>query len=148
MKELEVLNEYVSLDIVERMKATHFAFCYRSKVLYLIDLEFGYKLINKSAVAYSFRKLVFLAFLKLVPFWLFKVIKMGCYVKADLDSRIQEEVESLDGDYWNLFVGSYDAKQKMVFQVYNRENKTTSYIKVGVASSDREMLSEIDFFDK
>ena len=54
--------------------------------------------------------------LKYLPFAVLKNIKLGYYVRVELSPVIKNEVQRLNSDAWNMIVGTYDEKQKLVLQ--------------------------------
>ena len=89
--------------------------------------------------------------LNILPFSLLKAGNLGYYAEVDfcheisdyIDRIIQKEYK-LESYQWNMIVGTYDEKQKIVVQCFNQDYPNI-FFKIGNENSAKEMTAEIDF---
>lgn len=147
MSDSNILQQAVKIEKVNRKKATHFVLCNGDKIRYLIALKGGKKRLSKNISAYSGKLGLLMRLLNYIPFSLLKTVKMGYFVKADLHSAIQGEVIKVHSQTWNMIVGTYDEKQKLVLQCFSKNKPLASFLKIGNQATETEMMSEIDFLE-
>lgn len=136
-----------ALEIAEAPSkdATHFAITNGGEIRYLIDLNHksSRRRLAKNISAYSSKLSLLLRLLIALPYRVFALLHIGKYVKVAPEQQIMEVLNELKLDCWNVIVGSYVDKQKIVLQAFCSEgNDKSVYIKVGGKSSDCEMQTE------
>lgn len=149
MKGSGILQQAVKINKVKNKKnATHFALINSDSIRYLIAKDNGKRHLCSTITAYSKKLALLMKLLSYVPFFILKWGKIGYYVQAELDSIIFEEYKYLECDAWNLLVGTYDEKQKLVIQCYKMNSEHSTYIKIGNENSEKQMVNEIRFLKK
>ncbi len=143
-----ILQQAVKIKKVNRKQATHFALCNGDKIRYLIAMKGEKKRLSDNISTYSGKLGLLMKLLKYLPFTALKNIKLGYYVRAELSPVIKDEVRRLNSDAWNMIVGTYDEKQKLVLQCYRKDKPLADFIKVGNKATEKEMLAEIEFLNE
>lgn len=146
MKTSGILQDALTIHSSRMGDATHFALHVRGKLRYLVALQGGKKELSRNNAAYNGILVLFLKLLPLMPFWLIKRLGVGHYVRVDLHAEIAEVLTSLGLSYWNLLIGTYDGKQKLVFQCF--DDSQCVYVKVGNQATQRQMRAEMLFLEK
>lgn len=141
----EIIDQVLRLDKVSRGKATHFVVCNGEKIRYLIDVRDGKKMLCKNLSIYSIKLFILVQLLKIMPLAILEVAGLGCFVNCKIDSKVYNPIMRLNPDGWNLIVGTYDIKQKIVFQCYYRNKSRPIYVKIGNSNTKKEMSTEISF---
>lgn len=149
-----ILDDVIKIKATTRNNATHFALYNSGKIRYLIALEGGKKRLATNLSSYSKKLLILVKMLNIVPFFLLRVGKLGDFVEVELHDEISDYIYTtvqkfydMEKYRWNMIAGTYDNKQKLVIQCFY-QNKPVIYFKVGNQSSDKEMVSEINFLKK
>ena len=145
MSDSGILQQAVKIEKVNRKQATHFALCNGNKIRYLIALDGGKKRLSKNIATYSGKLSVLMKLLAYIPFSLLKAGKMGYFVRVSLHTAIQEEVQRINCEAWNMIVGTYDEKQKLVLQCFNKKKLFASFVKIGNEATEKEMRGEMEF---
>lgn len=148
MSDSGILQQVVKIEKVNRKQATHFALCNGAKIRYLITIEDGKRRLSKNISTYSGKLGVLMKLLVYIPFSLLKVGKMGYYVRARLHPMVQEEVLRINCEAWNMIIGTYDEKQKLVLQCFDKKKLYASFVKIGNKATENEMRAEIEFLKK
>ena len=135
--------------------ASHFAIKKGGKLRYLIDLKnqrLGIEKISKNLSAYSKKLDVLTRLIRIVPLRVLNLLEIGEFVICEIDPQILGEINSVwkkaqlkGGEIpsWNIIVGSYVEKQKIVFQCFSTESSIDMFVKVGGERSNNEMDNEI-----
>lgn len=148
MSDSGILQQAVKIKRVNRKQATHFALCNGDKIRYLIAMKGGKKRLSGNILTYSGKLGLLMKLLKYLPFAALKNIKLGYYVRAELRPVIKDEVRRLNSDAWNMIVGTYDEKQKLVLQCYRKDKLLADFVKIGNKATEKEMLAEIEFLNE
>jgi hypothetical protein len=138
----------VEIERVDKTHASHFALCNDDRIRYLIAFEGGKKRLSGNIATYSSKLGLLMKLLTYLPFSMLNTMKLGYYVKSTLHPTIESEVQKLRPDAWNMIVGTYDEKQKLVLQCYWKNKQLATFIKVGNEATEKEMLAEIDFLKR
>ena len=147
MKDSGILQQAVEIEKVKRKQASHFALCNGGRIRYLIAIDGGRKRLSDNISTYSNKLGLLMKLLRYLPFAFLKKIKLGYYVNVTLHPAIEEEVQQCHPDAWNMIVGTYDEKQKLVLQCYSRNNPLSTFVKIGNRATEKEMRAEIDFLN-
>lgn len=110
---------------------------------YLISLHGGTARLTRSLVPYGGKLALLMKLLRLLPFRLLKAARMGYFTKASLHPVLSSMVP--EGSEWNMLVGTYWPKQKLVLQCFRKEEALCAFVKIGNAASAKEMHTEMDF---
>lgn len=140
-----ILKQALKIQNVDRKCATHFALYNGDQIRYLIAINDGKKRLSNNISAYSSKLGLLMKLLRYLPFILLKEIRIGCYVRVTLHPEIQKEVNHLNLDKWNVIVGTYDEKQKLVLQCYSHNSPFSTFMKIGNDATEKEMLAEMNF---
>lgn len=151
MDNSSILDNTIHITNAKRSKATHFALCNQGKIRYLITRKKGLNRLRRSLSCYSYKLAALIRLLDSIPYGTWPWIRLGHFVKAELSDELKIAMEDVTkqrfgtSDYkWNVIVGTYDDKQKLVFQCF-AEGKPSLYVKVGLLNTDRELRAEMDF---
>lgn len=141
-----IMLQVMHTEKANKSNASHFALCNGGQIRYLIALDKeGKKRLSGNIAAYSGKLSLLMKLMQFIPFSILKASGMGYFVCTKLDSQVQSAVDKLSADAWNVIVGTYDEKQKVVLQCYQHGRLLSDFIKVGNSSTDYEMKAEIEF---
>lgn len=139
MLKSEIIDQTVSVEEVPVANATHFAILNGKKIRYLVDLCIGRKYLSQNFIAYSNKLQILMSLLPILPLSLLCKLKLGVYVKAELNPVVRTYCS---GQNWNMLVGTYDAKQKVIVQDILQESGCVRYVKVGNQNTKAELAVE------
>lgn len=146
MSESGIMQQVMNIEKTNKAKASHFALCNGGHIRYLIALDRGSKKrLSKNIAAYSGRLDLLMKLMRVIPFSVLKTVGMGYFVRVELALSVQTTIDKLVADAWNMIVGTYDEKQKVVLQCYRHGEALSDFVKVGNSATDKEMKAEIDF---
>ena len=147
MLESEILNSTIKYTRVNSKKATHFAICKRNKIRYFISLKDGKRRLADNLSSYSNKLNILMKMIRFIPFRLLELLKIGYFIEATFCDEVGHFIKntSCDNVYWNVIVGTYDDKQKIVVQLWDMNNGFNKYYKIGNKSTNKEMLAEMNF---
>lgn len=143
-----ILESSIEYKQTSKKSATHFVLCNRDKIRYFISLEGGKKRLAENISSYSKKLFILLKIIRFIPFKLMELLRLGYFTDAKLDDEISKFIDNKNRNYWNVIVGTYDDKQKIVIQLWNNKRTCSTYYKVGNIYSNKEMLTEIDFLNE
>lgn len=147
MNDSSIISQVVKIEKSGRKTATHFVLFNGTQMRYLIDLHGGKIRLSQNLSPYS-RKLAFLMrFMIFLPFSLLCCIKLGYFIKAELHAEVEKCRKNTNKKYWNMIIGTYDEKQKLVIQCFN-DTDPAVFIKIGNEATQEEMNAEICFLKK
>ena len=86
-------------------------------------------------------------FINIIPFPILNQMKLGYFVKAELNKEVETCRQNTQKKHWNMIVGTYDEKQKIVLQCFNA-SENADFIKIGNAATEKEMNAEISFLQQ
>ncbi|MGN0395677.1 MAG: hypothetical protein ACI4EF_09945 [Coprococcus sp.] len=144
MQDSEILSQVVKIVKTDRKTATHFALCNGSLLRYLVDMNGGKKRLSKNISPYSRKLGLLMRFLEMLPFSVLAQLGFGYFVEAALHDEVEEYRQNTQKQHWNMIVGTYDEKQKVVLQCFD-QGEYSVYIKVGNAATEKELNAEISF---
>ena len=147
MQDSNIVSQVVKIENTDRKTATHFVLCNGSHLRYLIDLNGGAKRLSKNISTYSKKLSLLMYFIDIIPFSLLNSMNFGYFVKAELNSEVETCRKNTHKKYWNMIVGTYDEKQKIVLQCFNI-SESADFIKIGNAATEKEMNAEISFLQQ
>lgn len=139
-----ILSQVMEIHKTNRKAATHFALCNGSQLRYLIDVNGGEKKLSGNLSTYSRKLCLLMHMINFVPLVFFEKTGLGYFVNARLHPEVEECRKNIQKPHWNVIIGTYDKKQKVVLQCFDRDGEAV-FIKVGNASTEEEMNAEISF---
>lgn len=142
-----ILSQVVKIEKTNMKASTHFALCNGSELRYLIDLNGGKKRLSKTISTYSKKLRLLMRLIDIVPLSLFKLLGLGSFVKTVLHPEVDECRKNIQKKYWNMIIGTYDEKQKVVLQCFD-DVGAADFVKVGNIATEDEMNAEISFLRK
>lgn len=149
-----ILEMALNIKKTKKKDATHFVLCNDGRIRYLIALKGGKKRLISNISSYSEKLSILMKLLNIIPFKLLSIINMGYFATIKFDDEIEKyykkvtnEIFEDNNSHWNMIVGTYDNKQKLVVQSFI-DNKKAIYFKIGNENSNKEMISEINFLSK
>lgn len=86
-------------------------------------------------------------FINIIPFPILNRMKLGYFAKVELNKEVEACRQNVQKKHWNMIVGTYDEKQKIVLQCFNT-SKNADFIKIGNAATEKEMNAEISFLQQ
>lgn len=143
------------LTCTEKKDGNYLAIYNSGKLRYLINIEKGISFLSKQKLsgniaAYSSKLSLLMKLLKWIPTKLLVATGIGKKVSLEIDCEVEKAVQEISKEnynkskiYYNIIVGSYVEKQKMVLQCfYSDESKPTVYLKIGDIHSEKELIAE------
>lgn len=143
-----ILKQTMNIKRVSKKEATHFAVCNGDKLRYLIAIYGGKQQLSRNFAAYSIKLGLLTELINYIPLSVLETAGVGYYSCVKLHPEIEEQYQKLNVDSWNLLVGTYDLKQKIVMQCYRKGEHFAKYIKIGNGVTEHEMRAEIEFLRK
>lgn len=147
MQDSNIVSQVMKIENTNRKTATHFALCNGSRLRYLIDLDGGAKKLSENISTYSKKLSLLMQFINIIPFPILNWMKLRYFVKAELNNEVETCRKNTQKKHWNMIVGTYDEKQKIVLQCFNT-SENADFIKIGNAATEKEMNTEISFLQK
>lgn len=144
MEDSGILQEVIKIKKVNKANASHFALCNGDKVRYFIDLNSGKERLSSNISTYSGKLKLVMKMLKIFPLEIFQIFHLGYFANVKLEKNVESKRKKTKTKYWNVIVGTYDSKQKLVLQCFN-EGGPAFFIKVGNSATDCEMRAEIKY---
>lgn len=86
-------------------------------------------------------------FINIIPFPILNRMKLGYFAKVELNKEVEACRQNAQKKHWNMIVGTYDEKQKIVLQCFNT-SENADFIKIGNAATEKEMNAEISFLQQ
>ena len=146
------------LVCTEEKNGEYLAIYNGGKLRYLINIKKGNAFFAKQKLcaniaAYSSKLSLLIKFLKWIPTKLLVKTGIAKRVSIKIDSEVSRALEEISREkygkrkiYFNVIVGSYVEKQKIVLQCFCPEQKeTTVYLKVGDERTDAELVAETTY---
>lgn len=147
MQDSNIVSQVVKIENASRKTATHFALSNGTYLRYLIDLNSGAKRLSENISTYSKKLGLLMQFINIIPFSILTNIKLGYFVKAELNTEVERCRRNIKKKHWNMIIGTYDEKQKIVLQCFN-DLENADFIKIGNAATEKEMNAEISFLQQ
>lgn len=144
MSDSGILLQTTDIKKTNKKAATHFALCNGSQLRYLIDLDGGKKKLSENIAAYSKKLGLLMYMINFLPLSLLEKTGIGYFARIRLHPEIEECRRNTKKPHWNMIVGTYDEKQKVVLQCFDNEGES-EFIKVGNSATEEEMNVEISF---
>lgn len=140
-----IINEALVIQPCAATKATHFVICNGNRLRYLIA-EGGERPLVRSAVSYGGKAALLLKLLSYIPKRVLSWVRLGYPATVDVHPAVRAVIPP--GYRWNVLVGTYGEKQKLVFQCFDDEHPECLFVKVGNKATEREMRAEMTFLGK
>lgn len=147
MQDSNIVSQVAKIENASRKTATHFALSNGTYLRYLIDLNSGAKRLSENISTYSKKLGLLMQFINIIPFSILTNIKLGYFVKAELNTEVERCRRNIKKKHWNMIIGTYDEKQKIVLQCFN-DLENADFIKIGNAATEKEMNAEISFLQQ
>ena len=147
MSDSGILSQAIQIHKTNKKNATHFALSNGNRLRYLIDLSGGKERLSRNISTYSKKLNLLMKLINFIPFSLLKKGKLGYFVNAKLHPVIEECRRSTNKSNWNMIIGTYDEKQKLVLQCFNHTGEAV-FVKIGNSATDTEMNTEIRFLSE
>lgn len=148
------IDSVIYQNKVKRKDATHFAITNNGKVRYYVAInKRGKKVLSANLSSYSKKLEMLMKLLVTIPFALLKIIGLGYYVTLTITNEVEVYIRDTakryfksDNAVYNVIVGNYVDKQKIVFQCFVSQDKVI-YFKVGGKNSASEMQAEMGYLE-
>lgn len=145
MKSSIILEETIEYKQTTKKNATHFIICKTNKPRYFIDINNGKEKMVKSLSIYSLKLKLLTYMIKHISFTIMEKMNIGYFCSAYLCDEVNNFIkDKFNPKGWNVIVGTYDHKQKIVIQLWDDKNKT-NYCKIGNNNTNNEMITEINY---
>lgn len=139
-----IMEEAMQLRRCPAARATHFVLCKGSKLRYLIELRRGHIPLRRAIASYGGKLGLLVRLLRFIPYRLLSKTGLGYFAEVQLHPAVEEMVPR--GFTWNVLIGTYSNRQKLVFQCFGENlSAPSAYIKVGNSRSEVQMQTEISF---
>lgn len=146
------------LKEIQNAEPTHLAICNGDKVRYYLDLSSRVKWKSRKRLCtnistYSLKLRLCMAAMRCAPVCMLKMAHVGRVTHLTLDPEVQEMISQIGLQRWpgketyfNVIVGSYVEKQKIVLQCFCDDDTLPAvYVKIGGENSHTEMENETDY---
>lgn len=143
MSESGILQQALTCTRCAAGEATHFALCNGGQVRFYISLNGGAARLARNVAAYGGKLQWLMRLLPVLPWRLLQAAHLGYFVRAELHPAVQELVPQ--GAAWNMLVGTYDERQKLVLQCFRPADALCTFIKIGNTASAPQMEAETDY---
>lgn len=140
-----IIDETMRLLPCEAGEADHFVICKGDRLRYIIAMG-GETPLVRCVVSYGGKAALLLKLLAYLPKCLLRLAKIGFWAKIQLHETILAALPQ--GSRWNVLVGTYCEKQKLVFQCFEHIHGESIFVKVGNKASEHEMQAEMNFLQK
>ena len=140
-----ILSQALQAEVSPASEASHFALMQRGRLRYLIALRGGASRLASTLTPYSSKIRLLKVLLRIAPLRLLAKLGLGCFVRARLHPSLEEMLP--EGCRWNMLVGTYWAKQKLVLQCFRPGEELCSFLKVGNEACATDMETEISFLE-
>lgn len=144
MADSGILLQVIKVEKVSKNNASHFALFNGSQLRYLIDLNGGKKKLSGNISTYSMKLGLLMKWIYFFPLSYLEKAKLGYFVNVKLHPYIEECRKNTGKINWNMIIGTYDEKQKLVLQCFNKEEEAV-FVKVGNSATEVEMRTEYSF---
>lgn len=141
-----ILDDVLKLHRCMPAQADHFVLCNGKHVRYLISLRGGTKHLVRSVASYGGKLAMLLRLLPYVPFRLLQAAHIGYYAQAELCAPVARQLPNTAE--WNMLVGTYDEKQKLVVQAFSADEAGCIFVKIGNAATEVQMTAEMRFLQE
>lgn len=141
-----ILSQVVNIEPCAPSCATHFALCNASRLRYLIATNGGCRPLTRSVASYGGKLTVLLRLLPILPFRLLAAAHLGFFAKVSLHPAAQAVLPQKMG--WNMLIGTYDTKQKLVIQAFPQNDGNCLFIKIGNEATEEQMTAEMRFLQE
>lgn len=148
MKDSVIIKQAVEIEPVAKKDATHLALCDKNRIRYLIAVNDGKKRLSNNISTYSKKLRLLMWYLEYLPLSALALCKLGYFVKASLHPAIKDIFYKTDSSAWNMIAGTYNEKQKLVFQCFSSNQTSATYIKAGNEYTNEEMINEINYLNE
>lgn len=102
---------------------------------------------SENISTYSKKLSLLMQFINIIPLPILNRMKLGYFVKAELNKEVETCRQNTQKKHWNMIVGTYDEKQKIVLQCFN-SSECADFIKIGNTATEKEMDAEISFLQQ
>lgn len=142
-----IMEEAMCLHRCSAAQATHFVLCKGAKLRYLIELRRGAQPLRRAIASYGGKLDLLLCLLHVIPYRFLAKAGLGYFAEVQLHPAVAEMVPK--GSAWNVLVGTYSDRQKLVFQCFGKDTAAPcTYVKVGNKRSETQMHTEIAFLQE
>lgn len=141
-----ILAQVVDIQPCAPSCATHFALCNGRRLRYLIALRGGCRPLTRSVASYGGKLALLMRMLPLLPYRLMAAAHLGFFARTALHPAVQSLLPQDRG--WNLLVGTYDAKQKLVVQAFSADGADCLFAKIGNEATEAQMKAEMRFLQQ
>ena len=139
-----ILEQALKIEKTEKKDSSHFVLCNGDKIRYIIAPD-GKKRLSQNISTYSGKLGLLMKYLNYIPFCMLEKAGMGYFAKIELHPEIEKAYTQTGKSAWNMIVGTYDEKQKLVMQCFGENSEEAVFIKIGNSATENEMNTEMDF---
>ncbi len=145
-----IIEQVIEFEAANQKSASHIAVYHGKQLRYLIATgDEGKSKLSGNIAAYSLRLASLMKLIEHLPSGALKLcgFSRGIFrpVNVKLNSSVQKSMEQIPHCAWNLIVGTYDKKQKLIFQCFNNDDRPDTFFKLGNSATAAELHIEIDF---
>lgn len=141
-----ILSQVAEIEPCAPSCATHFALCNGRRLRYLISTDGGCRPLVRSVASYGGKLALLLRLLPLLPFRMLAAAHLGFFAKVRLHAAVRDVLPQ--GLLWNMLVGTYDAKQKIVVQAFPAGGGDCHFVKIGGEATEAQMTAEMHFLQE
>lgn len=140
-----IISDALRIESCTAAAATHYIISKGSQLRYIIA-KGGEAALVRSVVSYGGKAAMLLKLLSWLPKCVLTWAHLGFWAKVEAQADIRALIPQ--GYRWNVLVGTYCEKQKLVFQCFEKPQSESIFVKVGNAASEREMQAEMNFLQQ
>lgn len=140
-----IIADALRIEPCPASMATHFVICKGAQLRYIIS-KGGESAVMRSVVSYGGKAAMLLKLLSFVPKCVLAGVKLGFWANVEAHESIRAFIPQKSR--WNVLVGTYCEKQKLVFQCFQEPHEECLFVKVGNRASELEMQAEMSFLSR
>lgn len=140
-----IISDALRIEPCSASAATHYVICKGAQLRYIIA-KGGEAALARTVVSYGGKAAALLKHLSHLPKRVLTWAHLGFWAKIEAQADITSLIPQ--GYRWNVLVGTYCDKQKLVFQCFEKPTDECLFVKVGNAASEREMQAEMTFLQQ
>lgn len=140
-----IIADALRIDPCPAPTATHFVICKGAQLRYIIS-KGGEFAVVRSVASYGGKAAMLMKLLSFVPKSILAGAKLGFWAKVEAHESIRALIPQKSR--WNVLVGTYCEKQKLVFQCFHEPHEECLFVKVGNTAAEHEMQAEMSFLSR
>lgn len=113
---------------------------------YLVHVGTGAIPLRRCVASYGGKLALLLRLLPCLPYRLLSFVHLGFFAEVALRPSVASMLG--EGERWNVLVGTYNEKQKLVVQCFASSTSDCRFIKIGNEATEVQMTAEMHFLQQ